>query len=134
MKCAVCKKPISDPLSVEASMGSVCRCKHKKKLVSNKQLSMFEDTELVFDYELRNDVLVIWKPGEKGMSLNNAMELVLRKIATDVTLPEHIIYKDSDGIWDGVKVNGEAVSFYRISTKSINEALKKVKARNRQMG
>jgi hypothetical protein len=134
MKCAVCKKPLSDPLSVEAGMGPVCRGNHKEKLASKKQLSMFEDTELVFNYELRNDILVIWKPSKKGMSLTNAMEVVIRKISTDITLPEHIIYEDSDGIWDGVKVNGEAVRFYPISTKDINEALKKVKARNRQMG
>lgn len=68
-----------------------------------------------FSYEIINDVLVIHDLNE-GMSVTNDMENVLEYINKNNPLPNKIVYRDSEGVFDGVLYKNGEVTFYPIQT------------------
>jgi hypothetical protein len=65
------------------------------------------DIGATYDYEILEGFLFIEDRGEVGrLSVTNDMEDVLKKIKDEVGDEIHklkVIYKDSEGIWDGVR-------------------------------
>lgn len=93
-----------------------------------------------FNYIMNYDVIAIIDNND-GRSVTNDIEYVLWSIKenykTLIVLPDFnlsnfkIIYKDSQGIWDGIKLNkkGDSASFYSLGDPQItdiNEAFAKV--------
>ncbi len=71
-----------------------------------------------FNYYISNGVLAIEDQNLGRMSVTNDMENVLEYIKNELNdkMPNLIVYKDSDGIWDGVSYKEDKVKFYPIQT------------------
>ena len=75
------------------------------------------------------DVLLIEDMDLGRMSVTNDIENVLSELEDLYRgLPEIIIYRDSEGIWDGVNNNGVSVNFYMLNTPDTEDAIEKAKA------
>lgn len=121
--CSCCGKPLTDPISVETGMGPVCRITQKQKELSEKTGNLFTNRS-EYDYTLRGGILAIEDRG--GMkSVTNDIENVLEDIrrAENVSFSRHlIIYKDSMGIWDGIRLVSGRVVFYSINERDFYAA------------
>lgn len=90
-----------------------------------------------FEYEVVNGVLCIIDLNLGNMSVTNDIENVLRfiKRKQQRIYPisvEHVIYRDSDGIWDQIifgKGTGEFISFQSINVTDQQEAIRIAKSR-----
>ena len=72
-------------------------------------------------------VLCIRDMNSGGMSVTNGAEIVLKELADKYgTLPELIIYQDSDGIWDRMVWNGTSVTFVALRERNGAVALGRV--------
>jgi hypothetical protein len=72
------------------------------------------------------DVLLIEDMDLGRMSVTNDIENVLSELKDLYRgLPKIIIYRDSEGIWDGVNNNGEWVNFYMLNTQDTEVAIEK---------
>lgn len=72
--------------------------------------------------------------GPTDMSVTNNAENVIEEIKKDFNrkgfrMPDIIIYKDTEGNWDGINYDGSDATFYHLDTKSLTEALSKVQKR-----
>ncbi len=148
--CMICKKPLTDPLSIELGMGPVCRISRKKAEHANRDGNMFGN-RAVYCWGIDGDVLWLKDMSTDTRSLTNDIENCIVEISEQ--LPEgtsiadyKIMYKDSDGVWDAVclidistlkndlewlKYRGERgqeywskidINFYPIQKKDYNEA------------
>ena len=125
MKCKKCHRRLSDPESISRGYGPVCFGADvaKKKKERNKPFANAAESD--FDYRIDKNVvpvLVITDLNLGRKSVTNNIEAVLHKIASDIGsnieaisgMP--IIYRDSDGYYDGVRINyNGTVSFYPIA-------------------
>jgi len=103
--CYYCKKPLTDPVSVERGVGPECWA---NKLLSDRK----ERTGNLFsncaDFSWGIDGQVIWLKDNNtsgGRSLTNDKENALSRIQGELDTPINgylITYRDSDGIWDRV--------------------------------
>ncbi len=93
-----------------------------------------------FEYSVIDDVLVITDLDMGGKSVTNDAESVLETIRENYenaggfsVMPEHIIYRDSDGIYDGMtpgfdsKGNVALVKFYPIRSDDLKRAVREAK-------
>ena len=132
-KCSCCGKPLSDPISVSLAMGPVCRVSQKNKSSKEKTEDMFNPCA-VFTFEVIGGVLVLFDSG-KGKSLTNDIENALAKVAKEgVNVSMYkIIYRDSEGMFDGVCCkNGKFSHFYSINESKKSAAILKVKNNDKQ--
>lgn len=134
--CSYCGKALSDPVSVEIGVGPVCRITNKIKEMSEKTENLFASRAL-FEYGFEGDVL--WITDEGGFkSVTNDMENVLEDIMDTVghvkLRGNKIMYRDSMGIWDGVRVTWssidtiECISFFPLTEKDPFKAKDKLKS------
>jgi len=84
-----------------------------------------------YTYNTLNDVLYIIDENLGGMSVTNNMEDVLEAIREDgIDLQNYkIMYKDSEGIWDGVRITKYdpiEIIFFSIGTTDFHEAYDKI--------
>lgn len=76
-------------------------------------------------------VLCIQDNGGENMSVTNGAEIVLKELTAEYgTLPELIIYQDSDGIWDRIIWNGTTVVFAALRERNGAVALGRVTGGN----
>ena len=83
-----------------------------------------------YDVKIINDVVVIYDLDQGNASVTNDIRNVLSSIhqnLTDLT-KKKIIYRDSEKIFDGIKINENAKFsyFYPIREKELNQALIKI--------
>lgn len=101
--CAICGKPLSDPISVTRGIGPECAIKYKQKELADKTGNVFVSRA---DFTWGLDGLVLWiKDHDNGKSVTNDMEAVLTDIACELGEEVHdllIMYCDTRNIWDGV--------------------------------
>ena len=124
MKCKKCHRRLSDPESIARGYGPVCYGANvvKKQKEHKKPFGDADDSH----YEYRIDkavapVLVIKDLNLGGKSVTNNIEAIIYKIAKETGSSLEaisgmkIIYRDSDGYYDGVRINGRGIaSFYPI--------------------
>jgi hypothetical protein len=131
MKCSVCGKPLSDPVSVKIGIGPICRIRYKNKEV-NKQGNLFSEAE--YYYEIVGDVIVIYDESQGGRTVTNDIERVLDEIAKDLKANGKllkdfkVIYKDTQKVFDGIALtkDGRFDHFYSINEYLLKDALKKL--------
>lgn len=77
---------------------------------------------------LENIIVIMEDHDGLSMSVTNDMENVIKEIyQTEKGLPETVIYKDTEGIWDQVICkDGEFVDFKHLGAPSMVEAIKEV--------
>lgn len=98
--CSVCGKTLTDPVSRAFGTGPVCRL--NKKLENMNSGNLFAN-RAEYEYDVEGGIL--WIEDKKGLkTVTNDIENILRDIAMihDIS-NKKIMYKDSDGIWDGIR-------------------------------
>lgn len=144
--CYNCHKPLSDPISVARGIGPDCWA--QRMVDSRKDKSnLFGGSN--YSWGIDGNILWLKDNGGPGRSLTNDMENALAEIQGQIENPlteYRIIYKDSDGAWDGVTIkrfnmkavladyqwlqsgkshyfaNGLDVDFYYIGAKTYEQA------------
>ena len=107
--CEVCGRPLTDPVSIEAGIGPICRTAGHRR----RQLELFDNPS---DYriELAGDVICITDLVLGGRTVTNDAAGViadLLRLGYDLTrMP--VIYRDTQGNWDELRVlNGNFAGF-----------------------
>lgn len=129
--CEACGRPLTDPYSVRAGIGPVCRAAgHTRRQLHFDDFLAGAD----FESEVVGDVITLIDMDRGGPSLTNAVESViadLRYQKFDLTKP--VIYRDSRGIWDEIVLkDGQFVGFAPIGVKNRCEALEVIARRRIQ--
>lgn len=87
----------------------------------------------IYTYYIDRGVLVIFDTGTAAgaMSVTNDMEGVLDEIKRNIgELPPLIVYRDSEGQFDGVVYSGGNASFYHIGSELAEDAVTKALERS----
>lgn len=131
--CYCCGKALTDPISADLGIGPVCRVKNKEAEHGEKTINMFAN-RADYDWGIRGEVLYITDKG--GLkSVTNDIENVLGDISEFMEFGDmkkmKIMYRDSAGIWDGIRpvFNGtrvQNVSFFPLTERDFNKAFEKL--------
>lgn len=120
--CEACGRPLSDPESVKAGVGPVCRAHgHTRRQLHMWELLAGAD----YESELVGDVLCLVDLDKGGPSVTNAVESVIADLRyQNFDLSKPVIYRDTRGIWDEIVVqDGKFAGFRSINVRSRCEAL-----------
>ncbi len=139
--CSSCGKSLTDPVSVELGIGPVCRTQNKIRELEEKTINMFANRSR-YDWGITPDGKVLYITDEGGLkSVTNDMENVLRDITETIAIRDlknlRIMYRDSIGIWDGVRVSFTenlvtddmaitCVAFYPLTERDFGKAKDKI--------
>lgn len=126
--CSICGKPLSDPISVKIGIGPVCRVHRKTNEMNEKTSNLFSDRS-TFAYGFFNNKNILWIEDLGGFkSVTNDIENIMKDIKSEGhdIKNKHIMYKDSYGIWDGIKIENRIVSFFSINETDIYKAADKL--------
>lgn len=134
--CVKCGKPLTDPISIAHKLGPVCRLNKKMENMNNGNLFA---ARAEYTYDVEGSML--WIEDKGGLkSVTNDIENILVDIAMiqDIS-KKKIMYKDTDGIWDGItatiiskKVEGKNsvsisnLDFFPITEKEFKKAKEKL--------
>src|SRR3990167_5913384 len=118
MICLKCKRPLKNAVSIAMRMGPVCRSKQEWKGTND----MFT-ARAQYRWYMSDDILCIEDLGG-AKSITNDMERILKEISSE----QHcegaiIIYRDSEGVWDGVRFRNGVVTFYSVNERDLGDAL-----------
>ena len=123
--CKRCGKNLNDPKSIRLELGPICRI-----LIKNEEKDRTEDMfgGPDFDYEVMGSVVVIYDLDKGGKSVTNGIDMVLEAIAREIggLSDKKVIYRDSQGVFDGVNTDKTKQRFFSIGEESLNLALKKI--------
>lgn len=121
--CEVCGRPLTDPVSIEAGIGPICRSNGHAR----RQLSIFDNRS---DYctELAGHVICITDLNLGSRSVTNDAEGVIRDLVESgydlARMP--VIYRDSTGTWDEMVVNNGRFAGFRHLDTARKEALRAI--------
>jgi hypothetical protein len=114
--CGKCHRVLKNPVSIERGYGPQCY-----GAVQAKQGPKYNDPADESDYTYHIDrsgdgpVLVITDQDKGRKSVTNNMDAILKRIAADegaaLTMP--IVYRDSEGQYDGVHVSDSGAATFR---------------------
>ena len=92
----------------------------------DKTMNMFGGSD--FDYEVIENVIVIYDLDHGGRSVTNNIQAVLDIVSSEVSLHgKKIIYRDSQKVFDGINhYKGAFQSFYSVNETVLEKALTKV--------
>ncbi|MGU3476911.1 DUF6011 domain-containing protein [Methylobacterium sp. D48H] len=129
--CEACGRPLTDPYSIKAGIGPVCRAAgHTRRQLHLDDFLAGAD----FESEVVGDVITLIDLDQGGPTVTNAVEAViadLRYQKFDLSKP--VIYRDSRGIWDEIVLqDGQFAGFRSIGTKNRCEALEVIARRRIQ--
>ncbi len=141
--CSICKRPLTDPVSIALGIGPVCRITKKQKAAKMKQSENLFGSGVDYSFDITGNVLHI-KDNNGAVSVTNAIDRVLTEIwESGVDIRAHnVIYRDSDGIWDGVhfvamlhpateniqeRREVKGIRFYAITEKDLALAIEKAR-------
>lgn len=134
--CSICGKPLTDPVSVAHGTGPVCRL--NKKLENMNSGNLFA-SRAEYSYDVEGGIL--WIEDKGGLkTVTNDIDNILKDIGMIQDISnKKIMYKDSDGIWDGIsatittkKVMGENIvsisnlNFFPLTEKEFGKAKEKL--------
>lgn len=150
MKCKICGKKLTNPISILLEIGPVCRMNRKLEEFNLKEGNMFGNRAKYY-WWITNSVLCIKDIGKNCRSVTNDIENVLKEIANEMGSKRFMgmiayIYQDSEGVWDEVRFDTEVsfdfadkeaeaseenihinrLTFHSIGEKDVHEALKKL--------
>lgn len=87
-----------------------------------------------FEYQILNDVVVIYDLNLGGRSVTNDVHNVLETIEKDIGdfKGKRIIYRDSHGVFDGIatSTSGEFFNFFTLNVTTLDAAMKKLNRNN----
>jgi hypothetical protein len=103
--CNRCKKPLTDPVSIERGIGPECWASKITEGRKEQTGNLFSNCA---EFTWGIDGQVLWLKDSNtsgGKSLTNDMENALAKVQAELDTPINaylIMYRDSEGIWDRV--------------------------------
>lgn len=104
--CNICGKPLTDPISIKRGMGPDCWASRIANSRADKTANLFSN-QANYSWGIDDTILWLKDNGGPGRSLTNDMENALARIQAELDKPINaftIIYLDSDGCWDGVRL------------------------------
>lgn len=143
-RCGRCHRTLKNPQAIEAGYGAVCYRKTFGGSLPGKGKSRAPKSDAGrnrnatarrsdFDFHLRADggrsIIVIEDLNAGQMSVTNNIEAVVAEAAQRLDVDPGaclIIYRDSDGIYDGVRasIGDGQYGFYHLGQQSEEEAIK----------
>lgn len=125
-KCERCNRTLKDPESIGRGYGPVCwrkiggggQAEHKKPFQGDQ--ADRSDYDYRLDTHNGEPVVVIHDLDKGGMSVTNNIDAVVARIGSELgvnirTGAAKIIYRDSDGTYDGVRFDGDgALEIYSL--------------------
>ncbi len=134
--CKECGKTLTDSISIQIGIGPICRVKLKQKSINEKTLDMFSN-QSSYDHGTEDNLKVLYiidMGKQEYKSVTNNAENVLNEIMEldGINVADYkVMYKDSDGIWDGIKptvINSRvtSVNFFPIGEREYSKAIKKL--------
>lgn len=132
-KCSRCSKPLTDPISIRLGIGPKCRILEKTlQLMAGENLFANRSE---YTYSIHGKVICIEDLGGQRSVTNDMPHILedLRKAGLNLSLYQ-IIYKDSQGVWDGVipSKRSRYCDFYSINEERLQDALNKLFAMNQK--
>lgn len=126
--CSCCGKPLGDPFVRDLRVGPVCPVARKLKDMSETTGDLHAN-RAQFSYGFQGEFL--WITDDGGLkSVTNDMENILADIVRENKIylcNYYIIYQDSQGIWDGVRISQSGkITFYPVGVKKMHHAKEKV--------
>jgi len=117
--CGKCRKPLKSPKSVERGYGPICW----RAILREQPKDPADESDFTYRIEgNETPVLIITDLDRGGKSVTNNIEVILKSIADADGLDIYsfigmpIIYRDSEGNYDGIKVNDRGlVVFHPLS-------------------
>lgn len=132
--CSKCGKPLTDPISIDLGMGPKCRILYKTLALMAGENLFANRSE--YSYSIRGKVIIIQDLGGFRSVTNDMPNILndLREEGFDLSL-WHIIYRDSQGVWDGVipSARSRHCDFYSINERDLEHALNKLFAMNQRL-
>lgn len=104
--CTRCGKELSDPISIRRGIGPECWRKRLQDARREKSINMFNN-RAQYTWGIDGNILWLKDQSGDGRSLTNDLENCLVEIQAETEQPINaysIIYKDSEGIWDGITI------------------------------
>ncbi len=137
-RCGKCHRVLKNPASIDRGYGPVCWA----AMVDDHQLRLFDDPADASDYDYSisgsdSPVLVIIDRNLGRRSVTNNIEAILAKIQRETSIkPQTIIYRDSDGCYDGIKVgeNGRATFIPLVTQRPVKSEQEAVRAARMAQG
>lgn len=130
--CEACGRPLTDPYSVKAGIGPVCRAHgHTKRQLHFDDFLAGAD----FESELIGDVLCLIDLDQGGPTITNGVQGVIQDLIYQKFDLDHLslIYRDSSGRWDEILVkDGQFAGFRPIGVRHRCEALEIIAKRRIQ--
>lgn len=135
MHCRRCNRPLKNHVSVAFGMGAICRMKLKEADKNEKTQNMFANrSEYTHDIE-ENIISITDKGGMKSVTndIENVITDIIEREGILKVMNSKIIYKDSQGVWDGVRIELDAsgkiksTDFYSINEMDYQKAKEKVR-------
>jgi hypothetical protein len=86
-------------------------------------------TQADFTYKITPTTIAITDTGKGSRSVTNDIEAVLRKIEywhQGSIAAFKIIYRDEEGVWDGVRWDGRTAAFFAIRETDEEKAMEKL--------
>lgn len=102
--CNRCGKDLTDPVSIQRGIGPECWKKRLEGDRNEKSGNLFGN-RAEYTWGIDGNILWLKDNGTHGRSLTNDLENCLAEIQAEIDQPlnaYHIIYRDSEGDWDGV--------------------------------
>jgi hypothetical protein len=106
----------------------------KNEITFSPQKETTRGSHADFTYSMSGNVISIIDLNLGNRSVTNDVENVLRKIEHFHQTPIFgfkIMYRDSDGIWDGIEWDGDHPSFFALRETDESEARRKLLNRNK---
>lgn len=104
--CNRCGKELTDPVSVRRGIGPECWKARNLGERSEKSLNIFGN-RAEYTWGIDGNILWLKDIGQHCRSLTNDMENAMAEIQGQIEQPINaftIIYKDSEGTWDGITI------------------------------
>jgi hypothetical protein len=106
----------------------------KNSITYHPQKEMTLGSHADFNYSISGNVISIVDLNLGNRSVTNDIENVLRKIEhyhQASIVPYNIMYRDSEGVWDGINRDGEHASFFALRETEEGRAREKLLARSK---
>jgi hypothetical protein len=116
--CSICKRPLSESLSVKLGIGPVCRARENKQEVFD---FMHAETELL--RHVRGKYIFVRDIGHNtGRSVTNDAEYVVGQLYLEfgITDATRIFYEDSEGSIDELRHTGTRFTGFKAGHEGVD--------------
>lgn len=121
MKCRVCGKPLSDPVSMALEIGPTCRMKLKLMEANDMNGNLFGEQAASFSVDVDEEFVTIIDHDTGRTVTNEARNIIAALVGQGIDVDAHlVIYRDTMGVWDRIVTkHGEFAGFESINERDV---------------